>query len=181
MPPPDDSRLLRRFRSGDEGAFAELFERYGGRLFLLAQRLTGCRCDAEDLVQETLIAAFRGGERFRGAARLETYLTAILFRRHRDQRRGHPPEPLPLEEAMVAAPRRTEQPESAVSAVLLEQALARLEQPFRDAFLLVMVQGLTSREAAAVLGEPAGTVRWRVSEATKRLRAFLRSVEEEDR
>jgi DNA-directed RNA polymerase specialized sigma24 family protein len=43
-----------------------------------------------------------------------------------------------------------------------------------------MAHGLTSKEASAVLGEPAGTVRWRVSEATKQLRAFLQAVEEED-
>jgi DNA-directed RNA polymerase specialized sigma24 family protein len=45
-----------------------------------------------------------------------------------------------------------------------------LEAPFREALLLVAGQGMTYKEAAALMDEPVGTVKWRVHEATKRMR-----------
>lgn len=177
--PENEQRLLARFRHGEAQALGDLFDQYASRLLTFAYRLTGCRCEAEDLVQDTFIAALHGAERFRAASRLETYLTAILIRRHRDKGRRQSPKSLALEQEWLPATRPDEQPESVVPAILLEKALARLDAPMREAFLLVMVQGFTSREASVVLGEPAGTIRWRVSEATKQLRVFLHAAEED--
>ena len=61
----------------------------------------------------------------------------------------------------------------------LDAALATLDLPFREALILIHSQGLTYNEAAEVLGEPAGTVKWRVSEALKSVRRQLAECEEE--
>ncbi|MFN3650583.1 MAG: sigma factor-like helix-turn-helix DNA-binding protein [Armatimonadota bacterium] len=63
--------------------------------------------------------------------------------------------------------------------LLLTQGIEALEPSFREALLLVMSQGLTYREAAEITGEPIGTVKWRVSEASRRMRRFLEAAEED--
>jgi DNA-directed RNA polymerase specialized sigma24 family protein len=64
-----------------------------------------------------------------------------------------------------------------VETVVLDQALQMLDEPFREALLLVHSQGLTYREAAELRGEPVGTVKWRVSEAARRLRQILTTLD----
>src|SRR6478672_9366214 len=60
----DESLLVRRCQEGSEAAFAELVRRHRPRLFTLAYRLTANREAAEDVVQETFVAAFRAIDRF---------------------------------------------------------------------------------------------------------------------
>jgi DNA-directed RNA polymerase specialized sigma24 family protein len=67
--------------------------------------------------------------------------------------------------------------EQVVHSLVVGEALAALPPPFRAALLLVFSQGLTYREAAEVLGEPVGTIKWRVSEATRRVRRHLEAME----
>jgi RNA polymerase sigma-70 factor, ECF subfamily len=63
--------------------------------------------------------------------------------------------------------------------IVLEQALAELPEAQQTAILLVLVRGLTYKEAGAALGEPEGTIKWRVSEASKKLRLILTKMEQE--
>jgi RNA polymerase sigma-70 factor (ECF subfamily) len=67
-----------------------------------------------------------------------------------------------------------------VRSITLSRSLRMLDPPFREALLLVASQGLSYREAAEVLGEPVGTVKWRVSEAARRMRRILSTEEECD-
>ena len=64
----EEEELLRRARAGDESAFAELVDGFRAELQLHCYRIVGSVQDAEDLVQETLLAAWRGLERFEGRA-----------------------------------------------------------------------------------------------------------------
>jgi RNA polymerase sigma factor, sigma-70 family len=170
--PPDDRRLLAAFRGGDRAAFDALFARYAPRVLAFALHLTGgSRAEAEDLTQETFVAAFRGASAFRGGSRLLTWLLGIAVRRHRDAGRRTCPPTATLTDG--DADSRPAVADVATDAVAFRDALATLDSPLRDAFLLVAAQGLTHREAAEVLGAPLGTVKWRVAEATKRLRAAL--------
>ncbi len=177
-PNKEDRKLLDAVRDGDRAAFDKLFGRYAPRVLAFALHLThGCRADAEDLTQETFVAAFHGAEGFRGGARLLTWLLGIAVRRHRDAGRKERPTLVLLREDDPAPGRSVE--DGAVEGVAFRRALATLDAPLREAFLLVAAQGLTHREAAEVLGAPVGTVKWRVAEATKRLRARLSEGEEE--
>ena len=60
----NEEALLGRARAGDEAAFASLVDRYSGELTLHCYRIVGSVQDAEDLVQEALLAAWRGGSRW---------------------------------------------------------------------------------------------------------------------
>jgi RNA polymerase sigma-70 factor (ECF subfamily) len=178
----DEQRLLTAFQKGDRAAFDALYDRYAGRLLAFARQLTGCRAEAEDLVQETFVAAYRGAAGFRGGARVRTWLFSIAVRRLRDMRRkpgvsnvSGAEESLWNEEAIATG---SPVERAAVAAVSFQAALATLDAPLREAFLLVAAQGMTHKEAAELLDTPVGTVKWRVAEATKRLRAALEEKDE---
>src|ERR1051325_4174918 len=99
------SDVLTRARAGDEEAFAELIDPYRGELQLHCYRILGSLQDAEDQVQETLLAAWRGLDGFEGRASLRAWLYRIATNRClnalRDRRRRpqegppmvEPPEP----------------------------------------------------------------------------------------
>src|SRR5215210_970973 len=72
---------LARARAGDESAFRELTESHRRELQLHCYRIVGSVQDAEDLVQETLLAAWRGLERFEGRASLRAWLYRIATNR----------------------------------------------------------------------------------------------------
>ena len=74
-------RTLSRARAGDEDAFRELIDPYRGELQLHCYRILGSVQDAEDLLQETLLAAWRGLERFDGRSSLRTWLYRIATNR----------------------------------------------------------------------------------------------------
>src|SRR6266404_3674905 len=75
-----DLELLRSAGNGDERAFHALMDRHMKGLFRTAMALTSNRADAEDVVQETFIGAFRGLRRFDGRSSVKTWLIAILTR-----------------------------------------------------------------------------------------------------
>lgn len=180
----DDADLLTRFRARDRTAFNILYDRYAGRVLAFVLPLTQSRSDAEDLTQETFLAAFQSADSYRGGSRLLTWLFAIALRRWRDGKRRPRLMASPLlEEADYHSGSLSSPVEAAaVATIAFRQAVGRLDERLRIAFLLVVSQGLTHREAAEVLRTPVGTVKWRVAEATKRLRAMLsEDISEEPR
>ena len=97
-------RALARARAGDEDAFRELTDHYRRELQLHAYRILGSAQDAEDLLQETLLAAWRGLEQFEGRASVRTWLYRIATNRSLDALRASRRRPEEL-------PRMTEVPE----------------------------------------------------------------------
>ena len=82
----DDAALIARLRAGDDAAFMELMDRYGGALLRLASLYVDDRGAAEDVVQETWLGVFQGIDRFEGRSSLKTWLFTILT--NRAKRRG---------------------------------------------------------------------------------------------
>ena len=90
-------RTLTLARAGDEDAFRELTEPYRRELQLHCYRIVGSTQDAEDLVQETLLAAWRGLEQFKGSASIRTWLYRIATNRSLDALRANARRPQHLE------------------------------------------------------------------------------------
>lgn len=182
-PPPVATQSTAAAADADADADAgELYQRYVlpevEVLLRVALAMTPQPCDAEDLVQETLLRAWRSIDRFDGRhprAWLLTIMRNAEVNRHR-KRRPHlldDPDVLPADARQESVPSPENLLASQALDGALETALAALPQPFQEAVLLVDVAGLTYAEAAAALGVPQGTVMSRLHRSRKRLRSTL--------
>jgi RNA polymerase sigma factor (sigma-70 family) len=153
----------------------------------LARWLTGSRADAEDVVQDAFLQAFRGIGRFSNGNARAWVLTIVRHTAYDWLRRNRPAALVVVEdlEAVAGAQqseRDVETPETALiakaDAALLEAAVAALPAPLRETLVLRELQGLAYREIAAVTGVPIGTVMSRLWRARDRLVAI---VSERDR
>ena len=152
-------------------------------LLRVALTLTGSSADAEDLVQETIIRAFRALDRFDGRhprAWLLTILRNTNMNMHRRQRPDLVENWETVGDARPAfgADRHASAEESVLDDILnedLEAAVNALDSRFRTVLLLVDVDRLTYAEAAEALGVPVGTIMSRLSRARDRVRAHLRA------
>jgi len=169
--------------SGRARAFKTYVEPELEVLFRVARTLTGSSVDAEDLVQETLIRAFRSLDTFDGQhprAWLLTILRNTNINMHRRRRPDLVEDIGSVRGARPAfgATRQTSPEESVLDDILsedLEAAVNSLQDRFRTVLLLVDVDRLTYAEAADALGVPVGTIMSRLSRARARVRGHLRS------
>jgi RNA polymerase sigma-70 factor (ECF subfamily) len=164
--------------SSDDELIRALHAEHGDALFAHALRLCdGDRQRAEDLVQETLLRAWRHPEALdpdRGSARAWLFTTArhlaIDAWRRRSVRIGEvvtsePPEPTALDET-----------DRAVEAWTIAEALAQLSAPHREVLVECFYRGRSVAEAAATLGIPPGTVKSRTHYAVRALRLVLEEM-----
>lgn len=154
-----------------------------------ALKLTHSPESAEDLVQETLLHAYRGFSRFKQGTNLKAWLMRIMLNlfisHYRHQKRTV--EMVSLEgllEGLELAEENSEllldeaiSPEEALMAKVMDdevaKALESLPEPFREVVILCDIEGLSYAEAAQALGIPIGTVRSRLSRARETLRRLL--------
>ncbi|MDH4363738.1 MAG: RNA polymerase sigma factor [Acidimicrobiia bacterium] len=147
-------------------------------LLRVARSLTRNNADAEDLVQDTLIRAHNGIDRFDGR-HPRAWLLTILRNAHINRHRRRRPELLRDPDVTFDRMSKAAGPEQTDAFVDLEldaeliRALDQLSQPFRFVVELVDIQGLSYAEAAQVLGVPPGTVMSRLHRARARLRDRL--------
>lgn len=172
----DDAALVRAARHGDREAFMQLVRVHQAGVRAFAHGLLGDRVLAEDIAQEAFLRAWRGLGAFRGDAAFATWLYAIARRVALEEVRRPAVRTVPVEEAAALADWRVGDP---VLRGDLERALGALEPAQREAFLLVVVLGLSYQEAGGMTGCPAGTVASRVFRARARLAAALRMREED--
>ena len=168
-----DEELARAAATGDAAAFAALLERHYDRLFALAFRLTGSRAEAEDLTQDICAALPAKLAGFRGTARFSTWLYRVAVNAAHDRRRRQAAEGWGDWELA----RRAEAEDSAGQIGWLLAAMGQLKDELRDTLALVLDE-VTHRDAAEILGISEGTVSWRISVAKKQLGA-LRAKEDQ--
>ena len=165
---------------GSEAVFQEHVVPEIDVLYRVALSITRSHADAEDLVQDTLLRAYRAIDRFDGRhprAWLLTILRNAQVNRTRRRRPDllHDPDEVTRRAATTEDARA--QPEEAVMAGVLDEhlgaALDALPVKFRQVVDLIDVSELSYHEAAEVLGVPVGTVMSRLSRARKRLRDHL--------
>jgi RNA polymerase sigma factor (sigma-70 family) len=172
----EDLALMRRLASGQREALAELYARH--RLALFGYLLGICpdRETAEEVLQDTLLAAWQGAGTYQGRSSLRTWLIGVAGRQahNRLRRRALP---VAGEAELESVPSGEPGPEEATllraSAHELVIGLRRLIPEHRQTIMLVLVGGLTYEQAARELGIPVGTVRSRLHAARKRLAELL--------
>lgn len=174
MRSPSDDELLDRAVRGDERALESLFRRYYKTVFRFAHKICPFGTDAEDITQEvflkltTNIAAFDRRSAFSTWLYRVTMNSAIDARR-RDDRRGQLNDDyLPFSSGCEPAKQ-----ESAVLARQIIDVVVTFPERERDAVLLVLAEGLTQKQAAAVIGCPLGSIGGLLKSAQTRLNSIL--------
>jgi len=181
-----DRRLLERVARGDESALGELYDRYSAPLYAMAQRISGERADAEEIVVETFAQAWREASRFRSdRGSVIAWLMVICRSRALDLvrsrgRRARLSEAAAADDPAGAPGMGRPEPgadlkvASSERAARVAEALAALSPSQRQAIELAYYEGLSHSEIAERLNEPLGTVKTRVRLAMQKLRDTLR-------
>jgi RNA polymerase sigma-70 factor, ECF subfamily len=173
-----DLELAKRCRNGDAEAFEELYRQHAGRLYNLAFRMAGSAQEAEDLLQDVFLHAYRKLGSFRGDSSLGTWLYRLGMNQCLDHLRGRQvkmsqaTDSIDAEGAREPAAPMPATP-AAVSRIDLERAIGRLPDGARAAFLLHDVEGFEHHEVAKILGVSEGTSKSQVHKARMKLRAML--------
>lgn len=167
--------------AADDGAFERYVLPEIEVLLRVARSLTRHHAEAEDLVQDTLVRAYRGIDGFDGR-HPRAWLLTILRNTHINRNRRRRPELLRDPDAaldrMVSAA-SNERTDAGIDAEIdaeIRRALDSLDEPFRRVVELVDVDGLSYAEAAEVLDVPVGTVMSRLHRARSRIRDRLDKV-----
>ena len=180
-----EAELVLRVQAGDAQAFETLIGMHAGRVYRTLVRVLGSQTDAEDVLQETFIKAWRALPRFRGEAQLSTWLYRIAMNeasRHRSAGARH--QALPLDDTVVEVADISPGPpalaESAELRARLELFIRELPQPYREAVVLRDIEGLTNEEAADVLGLDIRNFKSRLHRGRMALRKRLEALHEQE-
>jgi RNA polymerase sigma-70 factor (ECF subfamily) len=172
----DDAESLRRIGQGDEDAMAAFYREHGRVVFAQVLLVTGERVLAEEIVQDTMLAVWRGAGSFRGESSVRSWVIAIARRQTRDRLRGRrlrvvddalladQPGPGPGPEAIALD--RAELAE-------VRGAIRELAPALREVLGLALGSGLSLPEVAGVLDIPVGTVKTRLTAARAALNRIL--------
>lgn len=175
MPEPETA-LLAAAQAGDRRAIDELLARYEARIYRFGLRMCGDEESARDVLQETMLAAFRNLPGFRGQASLSTWLYQIARSFCIKARRGvrptstleaNQPDPAPPPDVQVQARQIGEALATAIRSLPAEQ---------REVLVLRDVEGLSANEAAEVMGIEVGALKSRLHRARMALRETLAGV-----
>lgn len=163
-----DEDLVRRYLSGDAGAFGTLVERHERRMYNLALRMTGREEDARDATQDAFLTALRKLSSFRGEAAFTTWMHRVTVNACYDLLRKRQRAPLldrAPEDDRRAGLEPPPAPDHAATSDLsidVQRALLEVPEDFRAVMILHDVQDLPYEQVAAIVGVPVGTVKSRL-------------------
>jgi RNA polymerase sigma-70 factor, ECF subfamily len=182
----NDQALLERVRRGDKSACAECVERHSPGVYRLALRLTGNEAEAEDVVQETFLSAFKAIDSFEGRSGLSTWLYRIAHNAALMRLRRVQPDQVSVDDEEVFGegldvPRQLHDwcclPErdfeSSEARIELERAVRELPEKLRAVFVMRELEALSTEETAEALDVSIDVVKVRLYRARLQLRERL--------
>ncbi|MGY0056320.1 sigma-70 family RNA polymerase sigma factor [Streptomyces sp. LZ34] len=162
-------------RTSDEALIRALYEEHGRALLAYAQRLTGDHSAAEDVVQETLIRAWKNPDALvNGKGSVRGWLLTVARNIVTDRYRAKAARPTEVAESAATTPVAQDHADAVVNSMLVMEALDQLSPDHRDVLREIYFQGRSVAEAAKSLGIPPGTVKSRSHYALKALREMYR-------
>jgi RNA polymerase sigma-70 factor (ECF subfamily) len=167
----EDRALLAQVAAGDRAALRQLYDRHAGWLVARLSRRCADPDVVDSAVQDTFLAVWRRPQGYAGTGEVPAWIWGIAIRRLIDQLRRQPRPTVPLEDD-VHLPAE-EQILLGIEHGDLAGALNRLSPELRAVVQATVLDGLTTKEAAALLGIPQGTVKTRMMRARPQLREAL--------
>ena len=182
----DEAELIARLKAGDKRACAECVERHSPLVYRLALRLTGNEAEAEDVLQETFLNAFRSINSFEGRSGLGTWLYRIAYNASMMRLRRKEPFQVSVDESLdvdgqylvpkelfdwCCLPERDF--ESDEVRLELERAIGELPESLQAVFVLRELEGLSTAQTAETLDISEGAVKVRLHRARLWLRERL--------
>jgi RNA polymerase sigma-70 factor (ECF subfamily) len=175
-----DAHVVAAVRRGDREAFRILVVRYQDVLYRYALRMTGQPDVAADLAQAALVKAYGSLSRCRDPERFGAWLFRIHANGCKDYLKSRRRRDVSLDERPAASAPSENDPaaeaERSELRALLDEALARLPEPQRQAFILKHVEGRPYEEIAELLGVSVPALKMRVHRAREALRTVLEEV-----
>ncbi len=180
-----EAALLAQARAGERAAVEELLVRHEPQIYRFALRMCGAQEAARDVLQETLLAAFKGVRDFRGDAKLSTWLFQVArsYCSKENRRRAGEPAVHEALDAPAAAHLATDAaraPDAVAHAkelgAVLRAALAALPEEQREVIVLKDVHGLPIDEVATVIGQSVPATKSRLHRARLALRGLVQGV-----
>jgi RNA polymerase sigma-70 factor (ECF subfamily) len=170
---PSDLELIAKAQRGERSAIEELLSRYERPIYQFGLRMCGNEDDAREVLQETLVAAFRNLPSFRGDAALSTWLYQIARSFCIKERRHERPRAELDEHLAEVAPGPEARTHAREIGSALAAAIGALSPEQREAVVLRDVEGLSAEEAAEVAGVEVGALKSRLHRARMELRSRL--------
>jgi RNA polymerase sigma-70 factor, ECF subfamily len=183
---PDDREVIQAVLHGDSERFGILVVRYQDRLFNGLARMLGSAADADDVLQESFLQAFRKLSSFRESSSFYTWIYRIAINaainlRRRERRSVNLSDNAQFHDQLVTDPdsgpaRRMEQSEEVRE---LQEALNQLSDEHRNILVLREIEGMSYEDISQILDMPIGTVRSRLHRARLQLRDSLIARQEQ--
>jgi RNA polymerase sigma-70 factor, ECF subfamily len=188
VPPPAQKKAIKRVGAPGTDRFDSIVDEYERRLYGFALRMTGNREDAEEIVQDAFVRAYRALAKMspeqRAELRLQPWLYTITLNVTRNRLRGKRPTNVALDaladpDALLRGSRHDgpAQPENilerSADMALVERALLQLPMHLRAAATRRFIEGRSHPEIAEILNQPIGTVKSHVHRAVRILRRIL--------
>ncbi|MEI6669303.1 MAG: RNA polymerase sigma factor [Acidobacteriota bacterium] len=174
--------MAARCGRGELPAFEELYKQHSGRIYNVMYRMSGSAADAEDLLQDVFLQAYRRIASYRGEAALGTWLYRLAVNacldhmRSRQGRQQSATDYIDDVEGLEPAASPFWRPDRALDRIDLETAIAQLPPSYRNTFVLHDVEGHQHHEVAEMLGIAVGSSKSLLHKARLRLRALLRGT-----
>jgi len=189
-PLEQDADMLQRLHGGDRTAMADLYDRYFDRLYsLVFNQVDRNRDIAEDIVQETFLAALKSAKGFKGRSSAYTWLCSIAYHKVADHYRRQSRERKRMVSGIdvdtvddVENPGRQPQPDSLIESAetrqVVNEALAKLPLDYRQVLILKYVEEMSVLEISQIMGRSPKSIEGLLTRSRKALQPHLSGLRE---
>lgn len=165
--------IIDKCRQGDREAHYQLYKLYSRSMYNIGYRIVNNEAEAEDVLQESFISAFRSLDHYRGDATFGSWLKRIVVNKAINVLKSRKTEPLPEDENFDVQEEIGTQQEFKFSVVEVKAAMERLPDGYRSVLSLYLLEGYDHSEIAEILGISESTSKSQFNRSKKKLREIL--------